>query len=441
MTQETVLKGNPAVRRLLGVGLVDYLGVGLFVAFSAVYFTRIVGLSAGAVGLGLGVGGLVALGAAVPIGRVGDRWGIRRTLVGLHVARALGTAGYAAVGEWWGFLAAVAVVTTADQSVSALTQAFVAELARGGERVRTLAAYRTVANLGLSVGAPIGGLALGLHDSAAFRAVLLVNAGAFLAVAALLTTIHAPRADGSSPDVPERPRPPAAAQRPRAAAALGDRRIWAFAGIDTLLQLWLPVLNLGIPLWLATRGGLPAAWLGGLYAINTVSAVVLQVPAARIAASVRAARWCQVAAGMLLAAACLVLWSAQVGHAGIAFAIGMVLLSLGELGAVSAAWTLSYAIAPDDRRAEYLAAFGMGRSVGRYVLGPVLVTGLLQLVGGRTWGALAALFVVAAVGTVFVRLPEPVDPRARPDVTPGIGAPPRRPSARTRRRLPRPGRG
>lgn len=196
MTQNIVLGGRGPVRRLLGVGLVDYLGVGLFVAFSAVYFTRIVGLSTGLVGIGLGIAGLVALGAAVPIGRLGDRWGVRRTLVGLHLARAAGTAAYAAVGEWWGFLAAVAVVTTADQSVAALTQAFVAELAEGAERVRTLAAYRTVANLGISVGAPLGGLAVGLEDEAAFRVVVLVNAAAFVAVAALLTTIPAPAPPG-----------------------------------------------------------------------------------------------------------------------------------------------------------------------------------------------------------------------------------------------------
>ncbi|MGW1989102.1 MFS transporter [Embleya sp. NPDC001921] len=396
MRQDTVpgseVGTGRAVRRLLGVGLVDYLGVGLFVAFSAVYFTRIVGLSAGAVGLGLGLAGVVALGAAVPIGRLGDRFGVRRTLIVLHLARAAGTAGYAAVGEWWGFVAAVAVVTTADQSVSALTQAFVAELARGRDRVRTLAAYRTVANLGITVGAPLGGLAIGLDDAATFRILVLVNAAAFVLVAALLATI---------------PEPPGRASPARASGreALRDRRVWGLASIDTLLQLWLPVLNLGIPLWLTTRGGLPAAWLGALYAVNTVFGVLFQVPAARLAVSVRAARRCQVAAGALLAAACLVLWSAAHGSAAVAFPVGMVLLSCGELIAVSAAWTLSYAIAPHDRRAEYLAAFGMGRSVGRHVLGPILVTGLLQAVGGAGWGVLAAVFTTASVGTLFVRLP------------------------------------
>lgn len=178
------------------------------------------------------------------------------------------------------------------------------------------------------------------------------------------------------------------------------------------------MLNLGIPLWLIARGGSAAGWLGALYAVNTVLAVLLQVPAARLATSVRAARRCQVAGGGLLAAACLVLWSGQYTHPAVAFPVGMVLLSFGELIAVSAAWTLSYAIAPEDRRAEYLAAFGMGRSLGRHVLGPVLVTGLLHTVGGRMWGVLAAIFAGAAGATLFVRLPTDPTPDATPDAAP-----------------------
>jgi len=372
-------------RGLFGVGFVDHIGVGLFVAFSAVYFTRVVGLSAASVGLGLGIAGLLALGTAVPLGRLGDRWGVRRTLVALHIARALGTAAYAAVGQWWGFLAAVTVVTVADQSVAALTQAFVAELVDEAARVRALATYRTVANVGISVGAPLGGLAAGLDDGMAFRLVPAANAVAFLAVALLLARLTVPARDA------------ARVGRPAVRAAARDGQVWQLASIDAVLQLWLPVLNLGIPLWATARGGLSAGWLGALYALNTVMGVLLQVPASRLATTVRAARRCRFAAGPLLAAACLVLWSASAGHAAIAFCVGMTLLTLGELAAVCAAWTLSYAIAPPERAAEYLAAFGMGRAVGRHVLGPVLVTGLLQALGGRVWGVLAALFVTASI--------------------------------------------
>lgn len=108
--------------------------------------------------------------------------------------------------------------------------------------------------------------------------------------------------------------------------------------------------------------------------------------------------------------ACLLFWAAPYTIPLVLFVLANVLLTVGELASVSAAWTLSYAIAPDDRRAEYLSAFGMGRSVGRYVLGPVLITGLLELAGGWTWPVLALVFAAGGVATLLVRIPVPDRP-------------------------------
>jgi predicted MFS family arabinose efflux permease len=150
-----------SVRRLIAAGFIDYLGGGLFLAFSAVYFTTVVGLSTAQVGLALGIAGGASLLTAVPLGRAADRLGVRRTLVALHLCRATATAGYALVTDWWGAVAVMIVVTVADQGVAALTQALVAELAEGPRRVRVLATYRTAVNLAISIGSPLGGLAAG----------------------------------------------------------------------------------------------------------------------------------------------------------------------------------------------------------------------------------------------------------------------------------------
>ncbi|MET7331009.1 MFS transporter [Nonomuraea sp. NPDC005650] len=395
MTQDT------ALRRLLGAGFVDYLGGGLFLAFSAVYFTQVVGLSATQVGVGTGIAGVAAMAGAVPIGRVADRIGARRAIVVLHLARAAGTASYVLVGEWWGFLAAVAVVTVADQAIASLTQAYVAELAEGERRVRVLALYRTLANLGISVGGPLGGL---LAGAGVFTGVLLANAGAFVVVAAMLATVRGAGGRGAGGrGATVREAGGRAVPQERRFAALRDRRLLAAAAVDGVLQLWLPVLNLGFPLWLARATGLPESWLGVLYAINTVLGMVLLVPAARLTATVAAARRCQLAAAVLMIGACLAFWGAGRVAPLALLVVAIVLLTAGELLSVPAAWTVSYALAPSDRRAEYISAYGMGRSVGRYVLGPVLITGLLDLAGGWMWAALAILFAGAGAAAVLVR--------------------------------------
>ncbi|MEV0588393.1 MFS transporter [Nonomuraea sp. NPDC050310] len=383
-----------SVRLLVGAGFVDYLGSGLFLALSAVYFTQHAGLPAWQVGAGLGLGGSLALLCSAPVGRLADRLGTRRVLVALHLARAAGTAGYMVVGGWPSFLAAACLVTVADQGIVTLTQALAAELAGAGRRERVMAHYRTVANLAISAGGLLGGLltASGTRDS--FQVVLLANAAAYVVVAALLLTLRtAPRA--SPPDGLEKPSPPGDLERP---SPWRNPRLLTLAGLDTLLQLWQPVLNLGFPLWLALQEPALRPWIGPLYAINTVLCVLLQLPAARLTATPEAARRRQAAGAVLLAAACLGYWAGW-------FAAATVLLTLGELLAVSAAWTLSYALAPAEGRAEHLAVFGMGRSFSRYVLGPILVTGLLQLLGGPSWAVLAGLFVAAAAATLAWRPP------------------------------------
>jgi hypothetical protein len=53
--------------RLLVAGLIDWTGTGFYLAISAIFLTRTVGLSTGAVGLALAGVGLIAF--------VGRRWG------------------------------------------------------------------------------------------------------------------------------------------------------------------------------------------------------------------------------------------------------------------------------------------------------------------------------------------------------------------------------
>ncbi|MGW2158848.1 MFS transporter [Nonomuraea sp. NPDC001699] len=370
------------MRRLLGASFVDFLGSGLFLAFSAVYFTGVVGLAAGQVGLGMSIAGAAAIAAAIPLGRAADRYGVRRALVLVHALRAAGTAAYAFVGDWWGYLVVVTIITVADQIATALTQAYVAEIVEGDSRVKVLASYRTVINLAISVGGPLGGL---LAGTGLFRTIILANAAAYLLVTAAFATLPQP----------VRTEEPAPVRR--GLGVLRDLRLLSLAGVDGVLQLWQPILNLAFPLWLAQATTLPDGLLGVLYAINTVLALAFQALIARHITSLRAARRCQPVAAAFAAAACLLFWYAAQSIPLALFCAALVMLTAAELIAVPASWTLSYAFAPDDQRGEYLAAFGMGRSVSRYVLGPVLITGMLQLVGGWTWGVLALLFVAAGI--------------------------------------------
>ncbi|MGZ5418693.1 MAG: hypothetical protein ACXWDI_16105 [Nocardioides sp.] len=73
-----MLPDNPLARRLSLQSGLSAIGSGVFLTGNAV-FTQVVGLSAAQVGVGISVTGVVGFPVPVPLGRVADRVGPRRT--------------------------------------------------------------------------------------------------------------------------------------------------------------------------------------------------------------------------------------------------------------------------------------------------------------------------------------------------------------------------
>src|SRR5436309_14953552 len=74
----TSLVPEPGPRRVLAVGtLVNAFGFGLVFTSMTLYFTRVLHLSNGLVGLGLTIAGLIGMFGGVPIGHLADRLGPR----------------------------------------------------------------------------------------------------------------------------------------------------------------------------------------------------------------------------------------------------------------------------------------------------------------------------------------------------------------------------
>src|SRR5262245_18982790 len=102
------------LRLLVAAQLVNTLGSGLWMASSALYLTRVAGLSIGQTGIALTVTALVCMVASAPMGYVADRSGARGVLVAGLVAQAVGTAALALVHSVWTFLLIAAPLAVAD---------------------------------------------------------------------------------------------------------------------------------------------------------------------------------------------------------------------------------------------------------------------------------------------------------------------------------------
>lgn len=375
------------LRRYMLVSLVDATGTGIFLAAGVLFFTRVLGLPAGLVAIGLSVSGLAAMGAALPLGSLGDRIGHRRAWAALTVVQALAFAAYPLVRSFPLFLVVVTLAAVADAGGSAVRGAYLSQIATPEQRVRVKAGNQAVSNAGFALGALGAGIALGAGTRAAYLALILASAASYAVCAAVLLTLPAGSWAGRE-------------RGARSPGVLRDRPYLAVCVLNGLLMTYGAILTVALPLWIVRSTRAPAWTVGGVFLLNTVLAVLLQVRASRGADTVPGAARAVVRSGVLLLLACLVFAvTGMLGEAGAVctLAAGIALLTGGEVLQSAGGWGLSYALAPEQRQGQYLGAFTMGTRIYD-TAGPVLVSGLVLGLGAAGWVVLGLLFPVLAAG-------------------------------------------
>ncbi|MGV9449692.1 MFS transporter [Streptomyces sp. NPDC003635] len=403
MTNSLVPPAGPQ-RVLVLAQLANSVGDGAFYVTSALYFTHVVGLDAGRVGLGLTVAWAVGSLAGVPLGRLADRRGARGAAVLLALATGLAVASFLFVRGFWPFVAAAVGYATAQSGLAAARQALLAGLVSAGERTGLLAHLQSTLNAGLAVGAGLGGLALHMGTRVAYLGVFALDALSFLLCAGVLLRL------------------PSVAPVMKAAgtglAVLRDRRYVALAALNTVLLLRMPLLSLGLPLWIAERTAAPTWLVSALFVLNTGAVMLFQVRMARGVTGVASASGAVRRAGWVMLAACAVFaLSAEVSPwvaVGV-LVVGAVLQVVAEMDQSAGSWQLSFDLAPADRVGEYQGFFGTGVTVAR-TAGPLVLTTLLIQWGTAGWVLLGGLTVVAsyAMGAVVRPSERPQDHAAEP---------------------------
>lgn len=373
-------------RTLAAAQLASAVGDGAYYTCSALYFTDVVGMSAARLGVGLAVAWALGSLAGVPLGRLADQRGPRRTAVGLALATAAVVALFLVIRSYPLFLVAICLYATTQSGLTAARQALVGGLVPPAERTGLLAHLQSTLNGGLAVGAAIGGIALTVGTRGAYLGAFVVTALGF--VVGGLVLLRLPEGPSSAAQVRPGPR----------FEVLTDRRYAVVALVNTVLLLRMPLLSLVIPLWLAQRAS-GLGWLGSvLFVLNTVGVMAFQVRVARgvsdPASGARAVR----SAGVLLLASCAVFGLSALDVPEWAFAAlllgGSLFLLAGEMRQSAGSWQISFDLAPADRIGQYQGFFGTGVAVAR-TLGPLVLTTLLLDGGPAGWLVLGAVFLVA----------------------------------------------
>ncbi|MFC9586095.1 MFS transporter [Streptomyces yangpuensis] len=415
--------GGRDARIMLLAQLLDRAGTGVWAAACVLYFTFVIGLDAGQVGLLLGASGVAGIAGSPLAGHLADRFPVRSLLIGAHLLRLVTLCLLLVVTDFALLLCVVAVTHLGDRAAKTLEMLFATRVA--GERRATYQALsRSSANAGYALGAGLAAIGLAVGTRGAYHVLILANALSFLVAAALVWRTREPRGRGLVAAPSPVPATATATEAPAPAPA-GRRSPWRDRGYLRFVLLDIPmnlddsILGLGIPLWLVSRTSAPHELIPAFLVINTVLVVVLQL---RVSAKVRDARGATGAVALygLTTLLCCGLLAAATGRgawaASAALLAAAVLATAAELMRSVSSWELAVSLAPREARASYLGVAGMAQSVQKSA-GPLLLTGAVMAAGPAGWLALGT--AVAGLSLVqrrfsLRRLEEQAAPAAMP---------------------------
>jgi MFS family permease len=132
--------------------------------------------------------------------------------------------------------------------------------------------------------------------------------------------------------------------------------------------------------------------------------IAFQIPLSRGTHDMRYAGRVSFVAGILMAGACVLYFTASLTAAVatvVVLLVALVLHSFAEILSSASSWGLSFELADQRLAGSYQGVYSMGYSLGTMVA-PLIVTGLAITHGLWGWLGLAALFIASASGITLI---------------------------------------
>jgi hypothetical protein len=388
-----LLPPDPVQRALTLATVTASLSTGLFYSVSALYFTRVIGLAATTVGLGLTIAGAVGVLASFLGGYAADRVGADRLQLWANAVQGLALFAYVFATNAVAFTLIACVAVGARSLQGSAKSTLQARWFLGAERVEIRARLRVVTNVFIGLGTVLAGVALLVDTGAAYRTTM-VAVGLFTAAATVpLAGLRRVPGFAAGMDVHLDP------DRVRGPSPLRDRTYLASVALNSVVAMQFSLTSVGVPLWIVTRTEAPAVVISLLLVLNTVLVALFQVRAARGTHDIAIAGRTVRRGSLLLAAACLMYAaSGSVGTiAAVAVLVGAELLSTwAEIWCEAGGWGLAFELADPLSAGAYQGLTQTGYSLASMVA-PALVTATAVDHGWWGWVFLAVLF--AAAGT------------------------------------------
>jgi MFS family permease len=328
---------------------IDNFGSGLFLPVALLYVTRVVGLPLAAAGPVVAVGTVAGLGVPPVAGRLVDRVGPLRVVVGAELLQALGAVTYLAARGAVVVAVAAVLLAAGQQLFYSSLFALISDVAGDGPKDRPFAVAAMVRAACFSLGALAAGGLLSATGSAGYRIAVVADAVSFAACALVLALLV------------RVPRPHRQVSRMAVSGSGGLLSDWPFLAVIVatgLAALSVDFFLSGMSVYmlgdLHTQPWLPGAALALAAALSSVGATAaLRVTrrlcrtTAMVLGSALFAVWC---AACVAALAVPPRWRpAELLAATVVMALAALLFQRAS--------ALAEAVAPAAVRGRYLAAF------------------------------------------------------------------------------------
>jgi MFS family permease len=384
--------------------LLSNIGTG-FVLFSApVFFVNQVGLSAAAVGLGIGCESITGVMGRILGGSLADspRWGRRKTLLVAMGFSSIADLVLAMSYNFPTFLAGNLLMGIGVGLYWPSSESMVTDLAPLEYRNEAFALNRLADSLGLSLGVVIGGAWIAL--TGAYRALFWVDAISFLAFFAVVAVLL------------RETRPVVAGEMSKRGLfqgwgeALGDRMLMIFVLCNILFTTYLALVSSTLPIYFTnfvsslTTGKFSSKVLSALFAGYVALAALTQLPIARFLK-----RWNHPQAltfsALLWAVSFGIMWlTGAVAQNQIAWAaLGLGVMAIATVSYTPAASSIVTGLAPAALRGVYLSVNSLCWAAG-YFIGPAIGGWAMNHDGAiaRSFWIGAAVSVAVAIGIVQI---------------------------------------
>jgi predicted MFS family arabinose efflux permease len=358
----------------------------MLVPFLTLYLTGERGFGIDFATLTLGVFGAGSMTGSLLGGQLADRLGRRPVMLVSLLGSAAVLGVFGTLTAWWSILAGVLVFAVLADMYRPAAAAMIADLVEPDVRPQAYGLMHVVLNLGMSLGAVIGGVLASIDFEWLFWVDALTTAGFALIVFAFIAETSLPSAsEGFEPEA-------GVGLRETVAQVLGDRTFLVFCLGGLFVGLVFMQLMSTLPIDLKSHGIGPDGY-GRLVALNCVLVVLLMLPLASLLSRFDRAT-VMVAAALFTGAG---FGSIAFGSTAWHFSLSVGVLTIGELMSVPFASAIVTDLAPPRYRARYMGVFHLSFSSALMLGAPLGGVVLAHLGGAWLWGGAFAMGCVSAV--------------------------------------------